>query len=253
MRVVLTRPATEAARWAEALRARGHEVLELPLLAIEPLAQTRQLTAAWHSLESFQAAMFVSGQSVLQFRRAAPAHPWPPGTRAWSTGPGTSAALRRAGVPESLVDAPSANAASFDSEALWTVVQEQVRAGLRVLVVRGADAQGQASGRDWLARQLETRGAVVDQLAAYRRVLPPWTPGDRAAAATAAEGAIWLLSSSEGIANLASLLPGTDWSGARAVATHERIAQSAREAGFGVVWLSRPSLEAVTAALESIR
>lgn len=253
MRVVLTRPATEAARWADALRARGHEVLQLPLLAIEPLAQARPLTAAWQSLASFQAAMFVSGQSVQQFRRAAPSHPWPPGPRAWSTGPGTSAALLEAGVPEALVDAPPADAVSFDSEALWAVVHEQVRPGVRVLVVRGADAKGQAGGRDWLARQLEARGAAVEQLAAYRRVIPPWTPAERAAAASAAEGAVWLLSSSEGVANLGILLPGADWSRARAIATHERIAQSARAAGFGVVWPSRPSLEAVAAVLESIR
>jgi uroporphyrinogen-III synthase len=37
------------------------------------------------------------------------------------------------------------------------------------------------------------------------------------------------------------------------VATHPRIAQAARDAGFGVVCESRPTEEAIVAALESIR
>ncbi|MGE3348297.1 MAG: uroporphyrinogen-III synthase, partial [Ramlibacter sp.] len=38
---------------------------------------------------------------------------------------------------------------------------------------------------------------------------------------------------------------------ARAVATHPRIAQAAREAGFGVVCESRPALADVVASIES--
>ena len=45
------------------------------------------------------------------------------------TGPGSVAALLRAGVPLAAIDAPSEAAAQFDSEALWQVVQPQVRAG----------------------------------------------------------------------------------------------------------------------------
>jgi uroporphyrinogen-III synthase len=63
----------------------------------------------------------------------------------------------------------------------------------------------------------------------------------------------WLFSSSQAIANLLTLEPRADWSGARAVATHPRIAESARSAGFGVVCESRPGLDAVIAALESFR
>ena len=44
---------------------------------------------------------------------------------------------------------------------------------------------------------------------------------------------------------------GASWDRARAIATHPRIAHAARRAGFGVVCESRPSVEAVVAALES--
>lgn len=254
MRVVVTRPAQDADRWARELRARGHEVRVLPLIAIEPVTDTGPLRDAWRSLDGFQAAMFVSGNAVDGFRAAAPGQPWPPGTRAWATGPGTVAALARAGVPAAQVDAPGDDATQFDSEALWALVRDRVGRGTRVLLVRGADASGQPAGRDWLASRLQEQGASVDVVVAYRRTPPAWTAGERAQALAAlSDGSAWLLSSSEAVRHLAALLPGADASGARAIATHDRIAQAARDAGFGVVTPSRPDLDAVAAALESIR
>jgi uroporphyrinogen-III synthase len=64
---------------------------------------------------------------------------------------------------------------------------------------------------------------------------------------------VWLFSSSEAVANLQSLLPDQSWQQARAVATHPRIAQAARTAGFGVVCESRPILGAVVASIESLQ
>ena len=59
------------------------------------------------------------------------------------------------------IDGPSPDAAQFESEALWQNVHDQIRAGDRVLIVRGASpATGnagrpapstQGAGRDWLA------------------------------------------------------------------------------------------------------
>ncbi|MGJ4749178.1 hypothetical protein ACQV5M_22630, partial [Leptospira sp. SA-E8] len=51
------------------------------------------------------------------------------------------------------------------------------------------------------------------------------------------------------IRNLRRLLPRQDWRQARALATHARIAQAAREAGFGQVEISRPALADVRIAL----
>ena len=63
---------------------------------------------------------------------------------------------------------------------------------------------------------------------------------------------LWLLSSSEALTNLQSLVPGIDWSAAGALATHPRIAAAARSAGFGQVIESRPALPDVVRALESV-
>jgi len=64
-------------------------------------------------------------------------------------------------------------------------------------------------------------------------------------------GSLWLLSSSEAIAHLGRALPGQDWAAAHALATHPRIAQAARAAGFGCVSECKPALADVAAFIKS--
>jgi uroporphyrinogen-III synthase len=255
--VIVTRPQPEAGRWAGLLQKRGLAVQVLPLIVIEPPPRVEPLREAWPQLDRWRAVMFVSGSAVHGFfgQRCGPfAQAWPAGTRAWATGPGTREALRAAGVADDRIDAPPDDGGQFDSEALWTRVRSQVARDDAVLIVRGGDAQGQAGGREWLADQLAAAGARVETLVAYARRCPAWSAAQRAAAAAAAsDGSTWLFSSSEAIGNLRQLMPSQDWSHGHAVATHPRIAQAAREAGFGVVQASRPTLDALVAALESAR
>lgn len=255
MRVLVTRPASEARQWVDALRAHGFDAQELPLIDIAPVAEPAAMQAAWQQLASYRAVMFVSVNAVRQFFQHQPASVgWPGLTRAWAPGTGTRAALTQAKVEEEWIDAPAPDSAQFDSEALWQRVSAQVKTGDRVLIVRGADAQGAGSGREWLADQLQAAGAQVASVAAYRRELPSFGAHQRAQAIKAAAGGcVWLFSSSQAVGHLQALLPQQDWAGAGAVATHPRIAQAARSAGFGVVCESRPALGAVVAALESFR
>ncbi|HWP12937.1 MAG TPA: uroporphyrinogen-III synthase [Ramlibacter sp.] len=256
MRVLVTRPESEARQWVERLRDRGFDAQALPLIEIAPVTDAAGLQRAWQQLDRYRAVMFVSGSAVRHFFGRMPdGARWPARTRAWSPGTGTRQALLAAGVDRELVDAPPPQAAQFDSETLWEQVAGQVAAGQQVLIVRGADAQGASSGRDWLADQLVASGAQVEVLAAYRRQPPQWTETQLAQARQwgSAPGCVWLFSSSQAIGHLQALLPEHDWAPSRAVATHPRIAQAARKAGFGVVCESRPALDAVVAALESIR
>ncbi|MBC7437805.1 MAG: uroporphyrinogen-III synthase [Bdellovibrionales bacterium] len=258
MRVIVTRPERDAQRWVQDLSQRGLQALALPLIDICPAANRQAVVEAWHQLDGCAAAMFVSGNAVEEFFRARPeptarlftsASTAP---RAWATGPGTAGALLAAGVAPSLLDAPPPDAPQFDSEALWRVVQGQAVAGARMLIVRGSDSEGRSMGRDWFASQLESRGCTPAFVVAYERHVPQWTQAQREQAqGAAADGSVWLFSSSEAIANLLQLLPGQDWRQARAVATHARIAQAAREAGFAVVCESRPALDSVVASIES--
>jgi uroporphyrinogen-III synthase len=250
MRVVLTRAGPEAGEWAGALDARGFDVLQLPLIGVGPAPDAAALDRVRASLGRYEAVMFVSGNAARGL--LAGGVEWPQRVRAWATGPGTVNALRAAGVPPDSIDAPPMAAGQFDSEHLWAVVKGHVRPGWRVLLVRGADASGQVAGRDWLAQRLHEAGAEVETVAAYSRAVPSWTAAQRMdALRAAADGSVWLFSSSEAVGNLRQLLPDARWSGAHALATHERIAAAARGAGFGVVRTSRPDLSSVIAALES--
>ncbi|MDQ3273162.1 MAG: uroporphyrinogen-III synthase, partial [Pseudomonadota bacterium] len=60
---------------------------------------------------------------------------------------------------------------------------------------------------------------------------------------------VWLFSSSEAVGHL----PPGDWSQGRALATHPRIAEAARAAGWGVVVESRPTLADIVASIESMQ
>lgn len=251
MRVVLTRPVHEAERWAARLRERGVASLVLPLLAIAPAPDAAALRQAAAAAGSYAAVMFVSANAVQGFFAAAPVFGQ---ARAWAPGPATHEALCAAGVPPERISAPAGDAEQFDSESLWQQVRGQLRAGDRLLLVRGGDGQGRAQGRDWLLQQLAARGVAVDTVVAYVRAAPAWTDAQRAAAReAAADGSLWLFSSSEAAGQLAPLLPGQDWSLARALATHPRIAEAVRAVGFGHVRVARPGWDDVLASIESSR
>lgn len=262
--VLVTRPASEAGRWIASLHAAGFGPVALPLIEIAPSLDAAALEAARQQVGGYRALMFVSAAAVAHFFKqkdaTAPVLPAQNAIdliatkRCWATGPGTAAALQRAGVPAERIDAPPPDAAQFDSEALWARVRAQVEPGTRVLMVRGGDASGQPAGRDWLTREITAAGGRCDAVVAYRRLAPTFGERERRIAAEAAHApAAWLFSSSEAVANLCRAMPATTWRGARAIATHPRIAQAAREAGFGTVLCSQPALDALIASIESLR
>lgn len=246
MRLIVTRPAAQAAAWVEELQACGLDAVALPLIEIAPPDEPEPVREAWRQLPGCSLVMFVSANAVNHFFEHARGA-WPDGVRAGSTGPGTSAALRAAGVPQAAIVQPPADAARFDSEALWAQLAAESWAGRQVLVVRGED------GRDWLAETLRARGASVSFVAAYRRRPPqPDAPQSACLEAALREPAqhLWLFSSSEAVGHLQALAPGADWSASRALTSHPRIAQAARQAGFAQVHeLAAPGAGAVAAWL----
>lgn len=258
-RVVLTRPLREARRWAGLLESVGLRSAVLPLIVIAPPDDAQPLTDAWAGVEGLSAIMLVSANAVEHFFAARPGGVpmpngnFPPRLRFWATGQGTRAGLLAQGVPAAQIDSPPEDARQFDSESLWQQVAGQTGPGQRVLIVRGADADGEAAGRDWLAQRLSAAGVTVDTLLAYRREAPLWTDAERATAVQAAsDGSVWLFSSSEAVAQLRRLLPAQCWQHALAVATHARIAHAAGQAGFGTVHISRPTPEDVVASIKSL-
>jgi uroporphyrinogen-III synthase len=290
MRVIITRPAGDAPAWVDALQMAGYQALALPLIEVGPATHRQPVLQAWSQWAEFQAVMFVSAQAVRYFFDSHPAAQrvdagqatsptWLNGPRCWATGPGTHKALLQAGVPEACIDSPAANAAQFDSEALWQRVASQVKAGQPVLIVRGHDVSADAAraessapvepghaepqaalnvstsgtGRDWLAQQLQAAGASAQFVVAYERRAPVWSAEQISQATQAAsDGSVWCFSSSQAIQHLGQALPLQNWAQARCIATHDRIAKTAQGLGFGQVLLSRPSVADVLASLECL-
>ncbi|HQS30459.1 MAG TPA: uroporphyrinogen-III synthase [Polaromonas sp.] len=286
VRVIVTRPERESRQWVEQLQRAGFAAEALPLIEIGPAASPADVQAlqqAWQSLATYAACLFVSGNAVHYFfkqnRSAAQVIPaqaaiktiatmateappvLPAGLRFMAPGPGTAAALRAAGVPATQIDGPAADAQQFDSQALWQAAGGRDWRGSRVLIVRGQSLAGPhgeatdsaaAPGRDWIARQWTSAGATVDFLRVYLRRAPQPGPAQRQLALSAGrDGSVWLLSSSEAVHNLASF-GAIDLRRARALATHPRIAEAARAAGWGLVVESRPQLEDITQALDEM-
>lgn len=270
MKVIVTRPRREADAWVKQLRDLQFDAVALPLIHIGAPKDHSGIVQAWQNLHQYSALMFVSSNAVRYFYQsnrhlAGVKYDYDAiKYRAWATGPGTREALLAASVPADAIDAPAEDATQFDSEALWRRVQAQVKAGDKVLIVRGCSVgpqgtensenaeNGAMNGRPWLADQLTAAGVQVDVVVSYQRSAPVFDAAEQALMARArVDGSVWLLSSSEAVANLMSAT-AVDWSQARALATHPRIALAAREAGFGVVYESRPLLADVAASIESL-
>ena len=261
-RVIVTRPEREAQAWAQALQSRGVQTDLLPLIDIAALPDAAPLVQAWQAVPGHLAVMFVSANAVRFFMATRPTGLQLHSCRAWSTGPGTQAALLEGGWPAELIDSPNEQAAQFDSEALWSVVAQGVRTAVQrtaasrrpsVLIVRGAAAQGPVAGRDWLAQTLETEGLQVLQVVAYVRQAPKLTQAQRERAHQAmTDGSWWLFSSSEAAQHLLQACPHLPLGQAKALATHPRIAERLKKSGWGRVDTVPAGLEAQTVSIKSL-
>jgi uroporphyrinogen-III synthase len=272
MRVIVTRPETEARVWVQALRDAGHDASALPLITVGPVSDIAPLQDAWRRTDQWDAIMFVSRNAVDHFFKQKQALTCIFNAhaaikcRAFVPGAGSAAALRAHGADPAWIDGPGELSGQWDSEALWRRVEQQVGPGFRLLIVRGTtvadpqdgthatEALDSGVGRDWFARKATEAGAHVEFVVAYARTAPVFNASQQALAeASAQDGTVWLFSSSEAVSNLQRSLPLQSWQRARALVTHPRIGQVVRAAGFGEVQEVHPALPAVLASIESMQ
>ncbi|MFG6417114.1 uroporphyrinogen-III synthase [Roseateles sp. DC23W] len=245
--LVLTRPRPQCGDWLARLAALGQPAVALPLIEILAARDPAPVHAAWAALPAVDLAVFVSPNAVAEFfAHAPPAAAWPALTLAACVGPGSAQALAAHGVPAAQIVQPATDATGLDSEHLWQQLQPRRDwAGARVLLLRGD------GGREWLAERLAEAGARTEAVTVYHRSGPRFDAAEQALLGQILanpQGFVWLFSSSEAVGHLA----GQAVAGQRAVATHGRIADAARAAGFAPVVLARPDPEAVTRALKGL-
>lgn len=257
--LVVTRPQPDAAQWVQQLQAAGIAASALPLMDIGPSRSTAAVAAvhaALQQLHRYHAIMFVSGNAVRYFFAQLRAHdiPWPARAQCWSPGPGTSTALILEGISPSALIQPALDAPQFDSESLWQQAQHHIGPGHQLLIVRGGDGQqAHGHGRQWLTQQLQQRGVQVDFAPVYERQPPATTPALlHTIERLRTQQAAWLFSSSECVQHLVLCNPAWSWQPHTALATHPRIAQQARQAGYGHVIETLPTLQSITASIKSL-
>lgn len=173
-RLLLTRPAAENAALAATLGAAGVYSSSLPLLEIEALEETAEQRSLLRELDGYCAVIVVSKPAArLGLERLRGDWPRPPaGPRWFSVGAATAQILDDYLAPHG--QRATYPAAGDDSEALLALADlERVLAvpNPRVLILRGE------GGRELLAETLRGRGARVDYLQLYRRVLPSYPAG----------------------------------------------------------------------------
>jgi uroporphyrinogen-III synthase len=248
VKVLVTRPAQQATQWVDDFRGLGIDAEALPLIDIQSAPESAAVTQAWSRLPQTRLVVFVSSNAAQHFfGMKPPGMAWPKNLEVASTGPGTTRALLAHGIAAACITEPAADSPQFDSESLWQRLQGKDWRGAEVLIVRGD------GGREWLAQKLQSLGAKVNAVSAYRRAAPSFTPSQRVLLARAVAEPqlhLWLFSSSEAVSHLAQTLDNANLARAWAIATHPRIAARAEEVGFGNVMNTRPTLEAVAACIK---
>lgn len=228
-RLLLTRPAEECASLAATLAAAGVFSSSLPLLEIQPLAETPEQHALLLNLDRYAAVIVVS-KPAARFGLQRLARYWPqPPLQAWfCVGAATGQLLLDHDLPACWP------ASGDDSEALLALPQLSEALQVpepRVLIMRGED------GRELLAEGLRARGVKVDYLPLYRRALPQYAPGALSERVREQQLNGLLVSSGQGFAHLRQLA-GADWPHLARLplfVPSARVAAQAREAGAAKV------------------
>lgn len=257
--LVVTRPQPDATLWVQQLLAQGVNACALPMMVIGPSHSTAAVTAVQQALQQlhrYRALMFVSANAVRYFFAQLRQHglTLPEHLRYWSPGPGTSKALQSEGIEPLALIQPAPDAPQFDSESLWEQAQHHIQPGDTLLIVRGGDGQqARGQGRQWLTEQLQRLGAQVEFAPVYERQAPAASPELlQRMAELRQQQALWLFSSSECVQHLVQCNTAWSWSTHTALATHPRIAQHARHAGFGRVVETLPTVQDIVASIKSL-
>lgn len=222
-RVLVTRPAHQAAGLCNAIAATGGEAIPFPTLEIAAPQDEAALMRVLATAAAADWVIFTSSNAVAHGLPRLREQTLSPALRHAAVGAATARALHEAGVREVL--APTQR---FDSEALLELLPDTLVAGKNMLLMRGE------GGRTLLADTLSARGAKVQHAVCYRRVRP--VPDTAVLArVTNNEADVIVVTSREGLENLSALVPEKGQAALRRSAllvTSPRQAETAHALGF---------------------
>ena len=224
-RILVTRPAAQADELAGLLFGRDLTPVVVPTVAIDSASTSAELDAMLESLAgaSWLVLTSANGAGALAARLSANGHPLPDDLRIAAVGPATADALRAAAIRVDHV--PSEYLTLAIADGLGDVRNQRI-------VLARADAATPVL-RDALAK----RGALVEEVVAYRTVEAPAPSRDPLHAALHGDLAGIAFTSSSTVRGLVRLASPVDRGRARGIPAFcigPVTADTARHAGFDI-------------------
>jgi uroporphyrinogen-III synthase len=194
VRVLVTRPKAQAEGLVTAIRSRGGETIEFPVIETEPRSAA-DIAVDCGRLSDPDITIFVSSNAVrFGHTSAGSAH-------IAAIGPATARVAAQHGLAVDILSPDG-----FTSEHLLETPELQQVDGKVVRIIRGN------GGRELLATTLGERGAIVEYLEVYSRRIPGYPADEIAAVAqqiSAGEIDVITMMSADSFVNLLALLPST--------------------------------------------
>lgn len=161
VRVLVTRPKHQAEKLSRLIEEQGGIAVRFPTLDIVP-RDDDAIKSDLTNLDRFQWVVFISVNAVnFALKANSGKIGYTESVRFAAVGKSTAQAMKMAGLP---VDLMPEN--GYNSEALLAMPQLQQVEGQNFLIVRGE------GGREQLATTLRSRGAAVNYLEVYKRIIP---------------------------------------------------------------------------------
>ena len=223
--VVNTRPAHQARSLSELISAARGSVIEFPVIEIKPPSSPEKLHVQLSKLANANFAIFISANAVeAGIQALGGPDQWPNNVVIGAVGRSTAAKLHAFGLKCSLV-APE----PFNTEALLTLPELQDLKGQSVKIFRGE------GGRELLADTLSDRGAEVEYVECYRRMVPESRPAKLYDCWDKKRVLLIVVTSNEGLENLFNLVEENhrqDLLSTPLVVVSQRAINKAKELGF---------------------
>ena len=223
--VVNTRPAQQAGSLSDAITHVGGNVIEFPVIEIQPIAGDSGHSHWFSALEQSDLAIFISANAVeTGLNIIGGADHWPSQVAIAAVGRATAEKIQSCGLTVDLV-APE----PFNSEALLTVPKLQEIQNKKIVIFRGE------GGRELLAQTLRERGAEVVYAECYRRVKPDSDPSLLYRCWAERCRMIIVVTSNEGLQNLVEMVDNEHQPlllSSTVLVVSERANQLANELGF---------------------
>ncbi|MGR8979175.1 MAG: uroporphyrinogen-III synthase [Gammaproteobacteria bacterium] len=243
LNVLVTRPSHQADNLCSLIESQGGRPIRLPTIEIVGERDTRQIVSTLKNLDKFQWLVFISVNAVnFALNAISGKIGFINSVKIAAIGQTTAKELKRAGLAVDLLPERG-----FDSDALLAMPQMQSISGQRFLIVRGG------GGREVLADNLRKRGAEVEYLNVYRRILPRIDCLPTIHLLNENKIDVVTATSVEALENLLKMLGEKYYKqliNTPLVVVSDRIAQMAAEKGFNRIFIANGPTD--TAILETV-